>query len=212
MIVLKNKSNFLINRNNNDDILDVSWKKQDKSKRVNKTSSTIHFLELSWYWTDLRMNKKSGLIIREEWFDVEQCHTQNAFISFFELESGLILIMTYFHNETFMTRIREIWSIQHFIDFSINYQDMSSDIGLFGLSPRANNLAVNLALKGVSVTVGNRSSDMVQMIISKWIEDKRMYEIVWKEGSRRVGDWSKGCELLKDIVDDIGEWILFNVE
>jgi singapore isolate B (sub-type 7) whole genome shotgun sequence assembly, scaffold_0 len=44
---------------------------------------------------------------------------------------------------------------------------MSSDIGLFGLSPRANNLAVNLALKGVSVTVGNRSSDMVQMIISK---------------------------------------------
>lgn len=89
---------------------------------------------------------------------------------------------------------------------------MSSDIGLFGLSPRANNLAVNLALKGVSVTVGNRSSDMVQMIISKWIEDKRMYEIVWKEGSRRVGDWSKGCELLKDIVDDIGEWILFNVE
>ena len=99
MIVLKNKSNFLINRNNNDDILDVSWKKQDKSKRVNKTSSTIHFLELSWYWTDLRMNKKSGLIIREEWFDVEQCHTQNAFISFFELESGLILIMIYFHNE-----------------------------------------------------------------------------------------------------------------
>lgn len=42
---------------------------------------------------------------------------------------------------------------------------MSSDIGLFGLSTRANNLVVNLASKGVSVAVGNRSSDMVWIIV-----------------------------------------------
>jgi len=58
---------------------------------------------------------------------------------------------------------------------------MSSDIGLFGLSPRANNLAVNLALKGVSVTVGNRSSDMVQMIISE-LKIKECMKLCEKKG------------------------------
>lgn len=38
---------------------------------------------------------------------------------------------------------------------------MSADIGIFGLSTQAINLALNLALKQQKVTVGHRSSDLV---------------------------------------------------
>ena len=41
------------------------------------------------------------------------------------------------------------------------FNRMSADIGIFGLSARAVNLAVNLATKEVNVAVGHRSSDLV---------------------------------------------------
>ena len=41
------------------------------------------------------------------------------------------------------------------------FKRMSADIGIFGLSARAVNLAVNLATKEVNVAVGHRSSDLV---------------------------------------------------
>ena len=41
---------------------------------------------------------------------------------------------------------------------------MSSDIGIYGLSTRAINLALNFAAKGLSVSVGHRSSDLVRGI------------------------------------------------
>ena len=39
---------------------------------------------------------------------------------------------------------------------------MSSDIGIYGLSTRAINLALNFAAKGLSVSIGHRSSDLVR--------------------------------------------------
>ena len=42
---------------------------------------------------------------------------------------------------------------------------MSADIGIFGLSTQAINLALNLALKQQKVTVGNRSSDLVCIFV-----------------------------------------------
>ena len=45
--------------------------------------------------------------------------------------------------------------------YHIEYYIMSADIGIFGLSTQAINLALNLALKQQKVTVGHRSSDLV---------------------------------------------------
>ncbi|CBK19986.2 uncharacterized protein [Blastocystis hominis] len=39
---------------------------------------------------------------------------------------------------------------------------MSSDIGIYGLSTRAINLALNFAAKGLSVSIGHRSSDLIK--------------------------------------------------
>ena len=50
-----------------------------------------------------------------------------------------------------------IFELQNLIDFS----SMSADIGIFGLSTQAINLALNLAMKQQKVTVGHRSSDLV---------------------------------------------------
>ena len=43
---------------------------------------------------------------------------------------------------------------------------MSADIGIFGLSTRANNLAVHFALQGLEVAIGNRSSDMAWIVVA----------------------------------------------
>lgn len=42
---------------------------------------------------------------------------------------------------------------------------MSSDIGIYGLSTRAINLALNFAAKGLSVSIGHRSSDLVRGLL-----------------------------------------------
>ena len=46
----------------------------------------------------------------------------------------------------------------------IRFAEMSSDIGIYGLSTRAINLALNFAAKGLSVSIGHRSSDLVRGI------------------------------------------------
>ena len=42
---------------------------------------------------------------------------------------------------------------------------MSSDIGIYGLTSQGINLALNMASKGLLVTVGNKSSDKVGSIV-----------------------------------------------
>ena len=42
---------------------------------------------------------------------------------------------------------------------SISHLEMSSDIGIYGLTSQGISFALNIASKGYNVTVGNKSSD-----------------------------------------------------
>lgn len=44
---------------------------------------------------------------------------------------------------------------------SISHLEMSSDIGIYGLTSQGISFALNIASKGYNVTVGNKSSDKV---------------------------------------------------
>ena len=44
---------------------------------------------------------------------------------------------------------------------SISHLEMSSDIGIYGLTSQGISSALNIASKGYNVTVGNKSSDKV---------------------------------------------------
>ena len=70
---------------------------------------------------------------------------------------------------------------------------MSADIGIFGLSPRAVNLAVNLATKEQTVVVGHRSSDLVaeSRFASRVVEG--VCASRRKEGGGREDHNHKGC-------------------
>ena len=48
---------------------------------------------------------------------------------------------------------------------AVSQRRMSSDIGIYGLTSQGINLALNMASKGLLVTVGNKSSDKVGSII-----------------------------------------------
>ena len=58
------------------------------------------------------------------------------------------------------------FGIVSFLDFSFIQTQMSADIGIFGLSTRANNLALHFALQGLEVAIGNRSSDMAWIALT----------------------------------------------
>ena len=85
---------------------------------------------------------------------------------------------------------------------------MSADIGIFGLSPRAVNLAVNLATKEQTVVVGHRSSDLVteSKFTSRVVEGVRASRR--KEGGGREDHNHKGCTISSIIISFLVRGIL----
>ena len=85
---------------------------------------------------------------------------------------------------------------------------MSADIGIFGLSPRAVNLAVNLATKEQTVVVGHRSSDLVaeSKFASCVVEGVRASRR--KEGGGREDHNHKGCTARSIIISFLVRGIL----
>ena len=85
---------------------------------------------------------------------------------------------------------------------------MSADIGIFGLSPRAVNLAVNLATKEQTVVVGHRSSDLVaeSKFASRVVEGVRASRR--KEGGGREDHNHKGCTISSIIISFLVRGIL----
>ena len=76
-----------------------------------------------------------------------------------ELEIRVLWFVCLFWDPTFLTA-RKISCLDFRTDI-LRFAEMSSDIGIYGLSTRAINLALNFAAKGLSVSVGHRSSDLV---------------------------------------------------
>ena len=84
---------------------------------------------------------------------------------------------------------------------SISYPEMSSDIGIYGLTSQGISFALNIASKGYNVTVGNKSSDKVlssQMRIDLFV-DKRVHRTGRERRFGREDSWNQGCKwLLED--------------
>lgn len=74
------------------------------------------------------------------------------------------------------------------------FNRMSADIGIFGLSARAVNLAVNLATKEVNVAVGHRSSDLVRGSFSASRLVKGVLPHCGEEGRGGENHNDKRCE------------------